>query len=331
MPVHIFAVDEENFKICTERGLAAIPGLIKDATNDSLLSRMAIIRKGDLLLFYVVGKKELRGVYKTKEKAFFDESKVWPENDKNQIYPYRVPFETSQFTFKNPIYLSDIYDLKDQGLIWTFTLHRPNGTPNALFSITKQEFDQVLKLFLKVNFFYQHPHPIPNPYPYFKPGISHKLTFDDSGKPKYEATLMSLLLDGFVDFRFTEIFGNYDDYVSYVPTSFNKEIDILLIHNNPLRKDEIIGYTIIEVKNGSFDEKALSQILRYEEWFLKKRVNGDHNMIRTVAIAKTFSKKVIDYLQKRKVYEGKSVLLLSADYNNEVLNLQNHCITEDEP
>jgi hypothetical protein len=136
MPVHIFSVDETNFDICVRKGLAAIPGLIKDAINDSLLSRMSIIRKGDLLLFYIVGKKEIRGVYQAKEKAFFDVTPVWPENDKKQIYPYRVSFEASQFTFQNSISLSDIYDLKDQGLIWTFTLNRPNGTANALFSIT---------------------------------------------------------------------------------------------------------------------------------------------------------------------------------------------------
>lgn len=110
---------------------------------------------------------------------------------------------------------------------------------------------------------------------------------------------MSLLLEGLVDSRFSEIFGPFEGYVAYVPTSFNKEIDILLIHNNTLHNDEIIGYTIIEVKNNTFDEKALSQILHYEDWFLKKKVNGDHNMIRTAAIAKSFSKTVTEYLQKR--------------------------------
>ncbi len=120
---------------------------------------------------------------------------------------------------------------------------------------------------------------------------------------------MSLLHESLSNNKFNKLFGSYSDYVAYVPTSFNKEIDILLINISPLDKKKIIAYTIIEVKRTVFDPKGLSQLLQYEDWFLKKRGNGDFNMIRSAAIAKTFSPDVKNYLSSRKKYENKEVSL----------------------
>lgn len=327
MPAHIFCVDEINYQICLDRGLAAIPGFFRDDVNDGLLSRMALINKGDYIIFYIMKNKELKGMFQAKEKPFYDETPIWPDNENHQLYPYRVRFDITDYVFPKPINLSDIYDLKDQGLIWTFTLTRPTGKGNALFSITNNECDEIIKLFLKVNPFYSHATPISHPHIYCKPGFSHKLNFNEKGKPKYESTLMFCILEGIAEFRFDDIFGPYQDYVAYVPTTFNKEIDVLLIHENPFAKSEIINYTIIEVKNGQLDEKGLSQILKYEDWFIKKKANGDMTMIRSVVIASSFSKKVIDYLAKRKEYENKEMLLLKYDFDNQVLNLLPHSIT----
>jgi len=133
---------------------------------------------------------------------------------------------------------------------------------------------------------------------------------------------MALLMDGFSNDLHKDLFGDYSDFLCYVPTSFEKEIDILLIFNNPEQPDSTIAYNIIEVKKGNFDEKALSQLLQYEDWFLRKRVNGDYNMVRTTAVAGSFSDKVKEYLEKRKQYEGKEVTLLK--YNNTETGLQLH-------
>lgn len=315
MPVHIFVMTETNYEVCVRKGLTAVPSKIdKPNVNDGLISRMSLIRKGDLILFYLVGIKEIHGVFKALERPFYDDTFVWEPNpkdkDAHQVYPYRVRFDNSDFNFKKPVNLSDIYDLKDNGLIWTFTLNRPNGTGNSLFAITETEYKEILNIFLKINAMYSEPQQIREPYRYFKPGLYPHLTFDDNSQPKYESTLMSLLLDGFATNQYENIFGKYSDYVAYVPTSFNKEIDILLLHSSPIAPYQITAYNIIEVKNAIFDEKGLSQLLKYEDWFLKKRVNGDYNMIRTTAIAPSFSKKVKEYISQRREYEGKEVLLL---------------------
>ena len=312
MAVHIFVVNEENYKICKSKGLAAVPNTENANINDALISRLAMIRKDDYVLFYITGgAKELRGVYKVLELPFFDETVVWQPTEKGQIYPYRIRIDNSKYSFINPIFLSDIYDLEDQGLIWTFSLRRPNtNASNAMFSISDIEFNHLFNLFLKKNPIDYEPQQIREPYPYFKPNILEKLTLLENNEPKYEYTLMSLILSRLAKGDFRDKFGNYTDYLAYVPTSFEKEIDILLITKNPNEKDKILSYNILELKRDKLDKKGLSQLLQYELWFLKKKVNGDFNMLQTTAIAKSFDDDVLDYLKKRKVLENKKVTLL---------------------
>ena len=50
---------------------------------------------------------------------------------------------------------------------------------------------------------------------------------------------------------------------------------------------------------------------------LQKKVSGDMNMIRTAAITRPFSKKVIDYVNKRKNIENRPIKLLRYLYKNQ--------------
>ena len=110
--------------------------------------------------------------------------------------------------------------------------------------------------------------------------------------------------------QYHDIFGNYSDYLAYVPTSFEKEIDVVLFHSDPRNSTNVIAYSIIELKRDKLDEQGLSQLLMYQDWFLKKRVNGDSRAIRTFAIATKFTDGVINYLKKREELENKKVTLL---------------------
>jgi hypothetical protein len=321
MAVHIFVVDENNYEICKRKGLAAIPNSNNPNIKDALISRMSLIKRNDLVLFYISGgAKELRGVYKILELPFYDESLVWPQNEDGQVYPLRVRIDNWKYSFANSINLSNIYDLRDQGLIWTFSLRRPNTrTTNTMFSISNMEFDHLLDLYLKKNILNREPQQIREPYPYFNPNILEYLSFDENNEPRYEYTLMSLLLRRLAMHELTDKFGEYSDYLAYVPTSFEKEIDILLITNNPFDLNKVLSYNILELKRDRFDENGLSQLLQYEDWFLNKKVNGDFNMLRTTAIAKSFSLGVINYLKQRKELENKRVSLF--EYTNHHNNL----------
>lgn len=323
MPVHIFVVDETNYEVCIRKGLAAIPSSATANIQDGLISRMAGIRHNDLVLFYVIGKKELRGIFKAVGGPFYDNNQVWGLNEKSQLYPLRLRIDNWDYSFDVPIRLSDIYDLRDNGKVWTFSLRRPaSPTTNAMFSISDHEFDELFNLYLKFNPVYSHPKHIREPYPYFEPNLQAKLNYEDTDNPKYEYTLMSLLSFSFAKGQFKDLFGNYSDYLSYIPTSFEKEIDMILISNHPINQKQIIAYNIIEVKRDVFDEKGLSQLLQYEDWFLNKKVKGDYSMLRTTAIAKSFDPAVVDYLKRRKAYENKYLSLLQYQNHKNGLALQ---------
>ena len=311
MPAHVFVVDEINYDICTCKGIA---GLTEGATpkiHQELLSRMAIIKSGDYVLFYVTGTKELRGVWKASGRPFFDETPVW----ENKTYPFRLRIESTEFSFKNSLRLNDVNDLRNHGKIWTWSLFRRNAT-NAMFSISNSEYDILFQEYLKINPFSIEESIVREPYRVIQPNLVKQLAYQRNGLP-YEASVMAMLHWSFVENEFQGIFGNYTDYISYVPTNLGTEIDVLLSFGNPKNAEQIMSYDVIEVKADRFDSKGLRQLIGYESWFIHKKVHGDMNMIRVTAIAKRFDDDVIDYVQKRKIFEGKEIKLFQYDVSDD--------------
>ena len=49
---------------------------------------------------------------------FFDESRVWSDD----LYPYRIRFKNTPYHYDAPLELHDIYDLRNEGKIWNFSL-----------------------------------------------------------------------------------------------------------------------------------------------------------------------------------------------------------------
>lgn len=315
MSVHIFSVTEENYKICIQRGLVGLPEpketRHKNSTFDGLLSRLAAIRDDDYILMYVIGRKELRGLWQAEGKAFYDTDPVWPD----RIYPFRCKIKCSGYNFKKALSLNDIHDLQNTGMIWTWALQRASGA-NAMFSISNMEFEILLSEYMKINPFTMHRSVIMEPYPYRSYNLMEHIHIE-KGQPQYEYSIMALLNDAFARNEYTEIFGNYTDYLSYVPTNLGKEMDILLMFGNPMEGRPIASYDIIEVKRSEFEENALTQLIGYESWFLHKKVSGDLNMVRTTAIARSFSDTVVDYVKKREIFENKPIKLLTYDYTPE--------------
>ncbi len=319
MAVHIFTVSEENYKICVEKGLVALPeakeGQRHDNVVDGLLSRLSGIKEGDYVLMYVIKSKSLRGVWQVEGLPFYEELPVW----KDRVYPFRCRIKWSKYNFHNALKLDDINDLRNSGRIWTWSLERSTGT-NSMFSISNGEFLILLTEFMKINPFTTQKGIILQPYPYRKFNIVDNLHFKDNN-PKYEFTIMALLNAEFAKGAYTDVFGNYTDYLCYIPTNLGKEMDFLLMYDNPLSAGEVVSYDIIEIKRDEFDEDALSQLISYESWFLQKKVSGDSNMVRTTAIAKTFSADVIQYVSQRERIENKPIKLLQYTYDNGSLKL----------
>ena len=319
MAVHIFTVSEDNYKVCIEKGLVAIPeakeGPRHDSIVDGLLSRLAGIKEDDYVLMYVIKSKSLRGVWQVEGSPFYEETPVWQD----RLYPFRCRIKWSEYNFQNELKLDDINDLRNMGKIWTWALERSTGT-NSMFSISNGEFRTLLTEFMKINPFSTQKGRILQPYPYHDFNLIENLHFQNDS-PKYEYTIMALLNSEFAKGFYTDIFGNYSDYLCYVPTNLGKEMDFMLMYDNPLSEGQVVSYDIIEVKRDEFNLDALRQLISYESWFLQKKVSGDSNMVRTTAIAKSFSADVIQYVMQRKRIENKPIKLLQYIYEDGSLKL----------
>ncbi len=88
-------------------------------------------------------------------------------------------------------------------------------------------------------------------------------------------------------------------------------MDIFLTHVTSIDSVDILhNYTCIELKTGICTEEDLNQIIRYENWLVRKLAGGDNEMIQSILIGFNFQDKVLEYVRKRKLIEEKTVRLI---------------------
>ena len=310
---HIFLVSQENFEKCLEYGIYGGASHSLERINSEIIASFEAIRPGDFIFFYVrnIG---VYGLWKAISRPFFDESEIW--GDKDQRFPYRVCFEPSIRYFPKPIALSDILDLRDKGKIWTFDLgaiRLKNHNP-----ITADEGKELIRLLLRNNpIFYSVGH-IPKPYPEGNRPLPLAFETDSKEHIRYEGFLNAWFMRNFINGRLKETIGEYRDFLNYVPTSFNKVMDIFLTHVTEVDGVDVLHkFTCIELKTGTCTEEDLNQIIKYENWLIRKLADGDSEMVQSVLVAFDFQDRVLEYVQKRRRIEEKTVRLLQYQVTRE--------------
>lgn len=312
MSCHIFLASKDNFEKCIEMGVYGGSFVTFERSNSEVNAGFCTIKKGNFIFFYVknVG---LYGLWKVTSDPFYDETNIYGVKD--QIYPYRTCFEPTIRKFSKPIALSDILDLRDKGKIWTFDLGaitKKNHHP-----VTTEEGKELIRLLLRNNSVY---HPVPavsNPYRSNNVPLPIKLNTDKKGQIEFEGYLNAWLMRTLLKGKLKELIGEYYDVLNYVPTSFNKVMDVFLTHVTKVDSVDILHkYTCMELKTKIADEEDLNQIIKYENWLVRKLANGDSEMVQSILIAFDFDDKVIDYVKKRKLIEEKTVRLITYRVND---------------
>jgi hypothetical protein len=270
--------------------------------------------------FFYVKNVGLYGLWKVTTFAFYDEEQIW--DDSNQKYPFRFCFEPAIRKFPKPVSLNDILDLRDKGKIWTFDLG--SLTKKNLNTITLDESKEIIRLLLRNNPVFIAPEKIKDPYkPRKTEFIQLSLDCDTQGKIKYEGSLNAWFMRSFSEGKLKDLIGDYKDFINYVPTSFNKVMDLFLTHVTSIDSVEILHkFTCIELKTDIVTEENLTQIIRYENWLIRKLANGDAEMVQSILVGFDFDKTVLNYCSKRKFIEEKSVRLIKYRVdkkNNEIL------------
>ena len=315
MSYHILLANKENFEICIEKGIYGVIKSASDKLNAEVISCISGIKPGDFVFFYVKN-LGIHGLWKVTTAPFYDEEKIW--SGFNQKYPFRFCFEPIIRKFTKPVVLSDILDLRDKGKIWTFDLG--SLTKKNLYTITTDEGKEIIRLLLRNNPIFISAEKIKNPYEPKKPEfIPLSLECDRKGRIKYEGFLNAWFMKSFSENRLKDLIGDYKDFINYVPTSFNRVMDLFLTHVTPIDSVEILHkFTCIELKTDVVTEENLKQIIRYENWLIRKLANGDSEMVQSVLVGFDFDDKVLNYREKRKFIEEKPVRLIKykVDKNN---------------
>ncbi len=303
---HIFLSSKENFQKCLRHGVYGGASHSLQRVNSEIIAEFEAIKPGDFIFFYVrnIG---IYGLWKATGRSSFDEKKIWDSSE--QQYPYRVCFEPIIRYFPKPIALSDVLDLGDKGRIWTFDLgsfRLKNHNP-----ITADEGKELIRLLLRNNPISYPLRSIPEPYPASTDSLPLAFETDAKGHMKYEGFLNAWFMRGFVNGRFKETIGEYRDFLNFVPTTFNKVMDIFLTHVTEVDGVDILHkFTCIELKTGICVEEDLNQIVKYENWLVRKLADGDSEMVQSILVGFDFNDKVMEYVRKRRLIEEKTVRLV---------------------
>ena len=307
MSYHILLASKENFEICIEKGVYGAVKSSSDKLNAEVISCTLGIKRGDFIFFYVknIG---IYGLWRVTTPPFYDEEKIW--QDKNQKYPFRFCFEPVIRKFTKPVVLSDILDLRDKGKIWTFDLG--SLTRKNQYTVTTDEGKELIRLLLRNNPIFIPAEQIKNPYKPKEPKfIPLSLECDNQGRIKYEGFLNAWFMKSFSGNKLKDLIGDYKDFINFVPTSFNKVMDIFLTHVTPIDSVEILHkFTCLELKTDIVTEENLKQIIRYENWLIRKLADGDSEMVQSILVGFDFDERVLNYREKRKLIEEKSVRLI---------------------
>ena len=308
MGAHILLVGEDNFEICKQRGVYGSVLPTTEWNKAEVIASTFALQLGDLVFFYVKN-KGVYGLWKVTSTPFYDETRIWP--NEQQLYPYRFCFEPSVGYFPRPISLSDILDLHDKSRIWTFDLN-PVQQKNQ-YKITMREAKELIRLLLRNNPIRQSEQQVPEPYqPKNQMAISVDLSANQNGALRYEGWLNAWFMQSFARGELKELFGEYSEFINLVPTTFNKVMDLFLTHVTTVDLIEILHkYTCIELKVDRATDQDLTQLLRYENWLARKLADGDDEMIQSVLIANRFSESVIDYVTRRRRIEEKTIRLIT--------------------
>jgi hypothetical protein len=182
MGAHILLASQKNFEMCSKRGVYGCVMPSKDWNRAEVVAGILSILPGDLVFFYVKN-RGVYGLWKVVGDPYFDETKVWA--DDQQLFPYRISFEPTVGHFPRPVSISDILDLRDKGQIWTFDLN-PVQRKNQ-YKITMDEARELLRLLLRNNPIRLQPRAISDPYAPPKRGeVDVEFTSNKAGQVRYE-------------------------------------------------------------------------------------------------------------------------------------------------
>lgn len=331
----IFIVNDDSWAEHNKVGIAAINDPLTthpqiktaNAARQSAIAEISGIRPGDTLFFNcMVSEKhppQILGIFEATSSPYFDPTSLFQgARHVNQRLPFRVEFKCLH-NFLNPINIEEIWALRDKGTIWTLQQSRGDAVGvHACVGITRME-SKILQHLLKVNNLVEGPRIHYQSTQKNKRSLPIDLRIDKPGELHYEAALTSVLLENFADGKNKHLFGDYDEFLSYIPTGARKEIDILLLKYN---ESGVLWYQILELKHDVFTMHELQNLIGYEKWIIRSQAENPLQVY-PVAVAFEFNQQVINFVTKRKDYKERPITLIKYRFDPKTKSINLNCVS----
>jgi hypothetical protein len=326
MQYFLFTVTNTSWKEHLSTGIAAINNPGHDPTNrqgnaqkQKALCELAGIKKGDILFFYLQQEKKVMGLYEAVSEPFLDTKPLIKKGFINKKFPIRVAFK-QKVNFSIHLHMDEVWEIKDKGYFWSLQQQRGDTVGrHACVCLTKQDGEHLIRMFYEKNPVIAKPIKIRN-----KKHSSQKLPFDcDNYKSElhYEAVLQAILLNDLKKGKHKQVFGEYDYFVPFFPTSSQEEMDILLFKHD---SNGVMWYEILELKQGHFSTDELDKLMDYEEWLVNLLAGNNVRKVHSIGIANDFDDEVKKYLAGSIKYGLSKIRLVKYSFNkkNKSLSLK---------
>ncbi len=295
MGAHVFVVNEETFRICTQRCVAAVVremaggGHHVEKTRADILADLACVRKGDRIFFYEIG-KGFHGIYSAHSIPFVDEDEIDATGGKYLFGSEKNPhFKPGSLILPNRILIKpqtiyeevvDEWRSVSKSAFGRFTsgldlrsvfYKKVLGRGKSITHLFPEEEAKLASLLYEAN----HGKTATSMAIPYRPQMPKPVQFDltptANGEVKYEKILEGWLIQNLDNpqagtDRFLGKLDEIEWFGNYVPVSIaGGNLDILVFHRT---RDtlERCSVTIVELKKGKISPKDVDQLETYVRW-----------------------------------------------------------------
>lgn len=279
--------------------------ILRDVQILSIIRDLIPMKKGDTVFFHIRGKRTIHGVYKVKEKPYYDEERIW-END-IEYFPFRFLFEPYPHyrylaEYDANIDVHSLYEFIDKGKIKSLvTLENEQnieargvrkiltGDAEIIINQLHRDFKR-RKSAKKLNF---EPYNLKQNITYLKDRVYKVGSVENAIKAIFMHELSFNLK--FVRELFDDKNINLTciDFINefFIAQSTRRSVDIYCLYNNI--------HLLVEAKTKKADINALKQILYYRDiLFQRPWINPQSDKINVMLIAKDFPSDLIKSIER---------------------------------
>ena len=288
-------------------------GRQSNAQRQAAIAEISGIRSGDRLFFYMQRDKQVLGGYEATTRPFFAASSLVPGGFIDYRFPFRVGFRKVR-SYANPLHIDAIWASRDAGAIWTIQQSRGDVVGrHACTSLAKPEGDLLTRMLEELN-----PRATDAGDGRVEPaGALAPLPLDTrtspAGRIHYENSMKAMVLDRLGEGAYRDVLGDYDDFLTGVPTSAGGELDLLLLKYDGT--GGILWYEVVEMKADRFGPIELGQLLNYETWLTGSQAAGNPRCVHMVALAHRFESSITSYLEVRRELGQKPVTMVQYGFD----------------